>query len=121
MPSAEVIASYHDPWHVEQSFRMSKTDLAARPILPAPARPSTLTPTVVCRLRAFRAPSKTALAPSLRRFLRTLKLLRSGYDRDQRRQTTRQPSNPKSRPSAALQQPATKASSPMVQLRGDQI
>ena len=32
MPAAEVIASYHDLWHVEQSFRMSKNDLAARPI-----------------------------------------------------------------------------------------
>ncbi|MCI6583488.1 MAG: transposase [Mobiluncus sp.] len=32
MPSGEVIASYHDLWHVEQSFRMSKTDLRARPI-----------------------------------------------------------------------------------------
>jgi hypothetical protein len=28
----EVIASYHDLWHVEQSFRMSKTDLRARPM-----------------------------------------------------------------------------------------
>jgi hypothetical protein len=32
MPAAEVITSYHDLWHVEQSFRMSKTDLAARPM-----------------------------------------------------------------------------------------
>ena len=32
MPATEIIASYHDLWHVEQSFRMSKTDLAARPI-----------------------------------------------------------------------------------------
>jgi len=32
MPADEVIGSYHDLWHVEQSFRMSKTDLAARPI-----------------------------------------------------------------------------------------
>jgi len=32
MPAGEVIASYHDLWHVEQSFRMSKSDLAARPI-----------------------------------------------------------------------------------------
>ena len=32
MPAAEVIAKYHDLWHVEQSFRMSKTDLRARPI-----------------------------------------------------------------------------------------
>ena len=32
MPPAEVIASYHDLWHVEASFRMSKTDLRARPV-----------------------------------------------------------------------------------------
>ena len=32
MSAHEVIGSYHDLWHVEQSFRMSKTDLAARPI-----------------------------------------------------------------------------------------
>ena len=30
--AAEVIADYHDLWHVEQSFRMSKTDLRARPM-----------------------------------------------------------------------------------------
>ena len=32
MSAVEVISSYHDLWHVEQSFRMSKTDLKARPI-----------------------------------------------------------------------------------------
>lgn len=32
MPAGEVITSYHDLWHVEQSFRMSKTDLRARPM-----------------------------------------------------------------------------------------
>ncbi len=32
MPATEVIGSYHDLWHIEQSFRMSKTDLAARPM-----------------------------------------------------------------------------------------
>ncbi|MCK6212762.1 IS1634 family transposase [Georgenia sp. EYE_87] len=32
MPAAEVISSYHDLWNVEQSFRMSKTDLRARPM-----------------------------------------------------------------------------------------
>lgn len=32
MPAAEVISSYHDLWRVEQSFRMSKTDLRARPM-----------------------------------------------------------------------------------------
>ena len=32
MPAAEVIAKYHDLWHVEKSFRMSKSDLRGRPI-----------------------------------------------------------------------------------------
>lgn len=32
MPASEVMAKYHDLWHVEKSFRMSKTDLAARPM-----------------------------------------------------------------------------------------
>lgn len=32
MGASEVISSYHDLWNVEQSFRLSKTDLAARPM-----------------------------------------------------------------------------------------
>lgn len=32
MPAGEVIASYHALWQVEASFRMSKSDLRARPI-----------------------------------------------------------------------------------------
>jgi hypothetical protein len=32
MPATEVITKYHDLWHVERSFRMSKSDLRARPM-----------------------------------------------------------------------------------------
>ncbi|MFP1155723.1 IS1634 family transposase, partial [Mycobacterium sherrisii] len=32
MPAGEVIARYHDLWRVERSFRMSKSDLRARPM-----------------------------------------------------------------------------------------
>ena len=32
MPAGEVIACYHELWQVEASFRMSKTDLRARPM-----------------------------------------------------------------------------------------
>jgi len=32
MDPTEIIGKYHELWHVEQSFRMSKTDLRARPI-----------------------------------------------------------------------------------------
>jgi len=32
LSNQEVVAYYHDLWHVEQAFRMSKSDLQARPI-----------------------------------------------------------------------------------------
>jgi transposase len=32
IPATEVITKYHDLWHVEKSFRMSKTDLRGRPV-----------------------------------------------------------------------------------------
>lgn len=32
MSAGEVIGAYHDLWHVEDSFRMAKSDLRARPI-----------------------------------------------------------------------------------------
>ena len=32
MPGQEVIDAYHDLWNIEQSFRMPKHDLKARPI-----------------------------------------------------------------------------------------
>ena len=32
MDATEVVSSYHELWHVEQSFRMSKHDLRARPV-----------------------------------------------------------------------------------------
>ena len=32
MDAGEVVSSYHELWHVEQSFRMSKHDLPARPV-----------------------------------------------------------------------------------------
>ena len=32
MDAAEVVSSYHELWHVEASFRMSKHDLRARPV-----------------------------------------------------------------------------------------
>ena len=32
MDAGEVVSSYHELWHIEQSFRMSKHDLRARPV-----------------------------------------------------------------------------------------
>ena len=32
MGNKEIIARYHDLWHVEHSFRIAKSDLASRPV-----------------------------------------------------------------------------------------
>lgn len=32
LPANEIVTAYHDLWHVEQTFRMTKSDLAARPL-----------------------------------------------------------------------------------------
>ena len=77
MPAAEVIASYHDLWHVEQSFRMSKSDLAARPMFARTRDAIDAHLTIVFTALAVSREVQTRTSLSLRRFLRTLKPLRS--------------------------------------------
>jgi Transposase DDE domain len=62
MPATEVITSYHDLWHVEQSFRMSKTDLAARPMFARTRDAIEAHLTIVFTALASPAPCKTAPA-----------------------------------------------------------
>ena len=77
MPAPEVIASYHDLWHVEQSFRMAKTDLAARPIFARTRDAIEAHLTVVFAALALSRTIQDRTGLSLRRFLSTLKPLRS--------------------------------------------
>ena len=77
MPAAEVIASYHDLWRVEQSFRMSKSDLAARPIFARTRDAIEAHLTIVFTALAVSREVQTRTGLSLRRFLRSLKPLRS--------------------------------------------
>lgn len=77
MPAAEVIASYHDLWRVEQSFRMSKSDLAARPMFARTRDAIEAHLTIVFTALAVSREVQTRTGLSLRRFLRTLKPLRS--------------------------------------------
>jgi hypothetical protein len=77
MPAAEVIASYHDLWQVEQSFRMSKSDLSARPIFARTRDAIEAHLTIVFTALAVSPEVQTRTGLSLRRFLRTLKPLRS--------------------------------------------
>jgi hypothetical protein len=77
MPAGEVIASYHDLWHVEQSFRMSKTDLAARPMFARTRDAIEAHLTIVFTALAVSRTVQNRTGLSLRRVLRTLKPLRS--------------------------------------------
>lgn len=77
MPATEVIASYHDLWHVEQSFRMSKSDLAARPMFARTRDAIEAHLTIVFTALAVSRTVQDRTGLSLRRVLRTLKPLRS--------------------------------------------
>jgi hypothetical protein len=77
MDAAEVITSYHDLWHVEQSFRMSKTDLRARPMFhhTRDAIEAHLTIVFTALAVSREAQNRTGLA--IRNLVRQLRPLRS--------------------------------------------
>ena len=77
MSPGEVISRYHDLWHVEQSFRMSKTDLAARPMFVRrkDAIEAHLTIVFTALAVAREAQDRTGLA--IRNVIRQLRPLRS--------------------------------------------
>jgi transposase len=77
MSPAEVISRYHDLRHVEQSFRMSKTDLAARPMFVRrrDAIEAHLTIVFTALAVAREAQARTGLA--IRNVIRQLRPLRS--------------------------------------------
>ena len=77
MEPGEVIGSYHDLWRVEQSFRMSKTDLRARPMFVRTRDAIEAHLTVVFAALAVSREVQNRTGLSLRRVLRTLKPLRS--------------------------------------------
>ncbi len=77
MGAGEVIASYHDLWAVEQSFRMSKTDLRARPIFARTRDAIEAHLTIVFTALALSREIQNRTGLSLRRVLRTLRPLRS--------------------------------------------
>ena len=72
-----IIASYHDLWHVEASFRMSKSDIAARPMFARTRDAIEAHLTIVFTALAISREVQNRTGLSLRRFLRTLKPLRS--------------------------------------------
>jgi hypothetical protein len=77
MPAPEVIASYHDLWNVEASFRMSKSDLAARPLFARRRDAIEAHLTIVFTALALSRTIQHRTGLALRRVLRTLRPLRS--------------------------------------------
>jgi hypothetical protein len=77
MDPGQVIASYHDLWHVEQSFRMSKTDLQARPIFARTRDAIEAHLTIVFAALAISRTVQDRTGLSIRKVLRDLRLPRS--------------------------------------------
>jgi len=77
MPSGEVISSYHALWHIEQSFRMSKTDLRARPMFNHTREAIEAHLTVVLTALALSREVQARTGLAIRNVVRQLRPLRS--------------------------------------------
>ncbi|MBF9127402.1 IS1634 family transposase [Plantactinospora sp. S1510] len=77
MSPSEVTSNYHDLWHVEQSFRMSKTDLAARPMFHHTKDAIEAHLTIVFTALAVTREVQTRTGLAIRNVLRQLRPLRS--------------------------------------------
>ncbi|BBZ03834.1 IS1634 family transposase [Mycolicibacterium chitae] len=77
MPAAEVMAKYHDLWHVEKSFRMSKSDLAARPMFHRQRRAIEAHLTIVFTALAVSHAIQSRTGCSIAKVVKTLRPLRS--------------------------------------------
>ena len=75
MDAAEVVSSYHELWHVEQSFRMSKHDLRARPVFHHQRDAIEAHLTVVMAALAVARHLQETTGISIKRIIRTLKPL----------------------------------------------
>jgi len=77
MDTGEVIGAYHDLWHVEQSFRMSKTDPQARPLFARTRDAIEAHLTIVSTALAVSRTVQDRTGVSIRKTLRELRPLRS--------------------------------------------
>lgn len=77
MPAREVISSYHDLWQVETSFRMSKTDLRARPLFARKRDAIEAHLTIVFTALAISREIQNRTGLAIRNVIRQLRPLRS--------------------------------------------
>lgn len=74
----QIITYYHQLWHVEQSFRMSKSDLKARPIFHHKLEAIEAHLTIVLAALAVGKTIERISGLSLKHFVKTLRPIRSG-------------------------------------------
>ena len=74
----QVITSYHQLWHAEQSFRMSKSDLKARPIFHHKRDSIEAHLTIVLAALAIGKVIEKNTGMTIKRLVRTLRPIRSG-------------------------------------------
>jgi hypothetical protein len=77
MDGAAVISAYHDLWHVEQSFRMTKSDLRARPVFHHQRDAIEAHLSVVFAALAIARHLQDATGVSIKRIVQTLRTQRS--------------------------------------------
>ena len=75
MTPGEVIDKYHDLWHVEQSFRMSNTDLRARQMFHHTRDAIEAHPTIVFTAIKIARYLQTETGVSIRRIMKVLRPL----------------------------------------------
>jgi hypothetical protein len=77
MPGSAVISAYHDLWQVEASFRMTKSDLKARPVFHRERDAIEAHLTVVFAALAISRHLQDTTGMSIRKIVRTLRIARS--------------------------------------------
>lgn len=78
LPAEEIIAHYHSLWHVEASFRMSKSDLRARPIFHHKEESIEAHLTIVMASMAVAKLMEERSKVAIKRIVKLLKPLRTG-------------------------------------------
>ena len=77
-PDEQIVGYYHQLWHVEQSFRMSKSDLRARPIFHRQRDAIEAHLTVVMAALAIGRTIERKTGFSIKKLVKTLRPIRSG-------------------------------------------
>lgn len=78
LPAQEIINHYHDLWHVEASFRMSKSDLKARPIFHHKEESIEAHLTIVMAGMAVAKSMEEKSEMSIKKIVKLIKPLRTG-------------------------------------------